>query len=206
MPYRPLEGAGVPARLPRLQGQCGLIPNAGSKPIPQALKGAEVIISHAHRFVFIKTRKTAGTSIEIELSKRCGPDDIITPILPKDEILRGACGGRVAQNFTNNKALVDAYRKAALSGNRSELRRLFLQIRPEDYYNHIPVSKVKERCGPLGDYFWFTHLVSSYLSQNSEHKIPFYLRKEDNNDLLSLCNLILEYRFPFYASFLFTFD
>ena len=44
-----------------------------------------VIASHQHRFIFLKTRKTAGTSVEIALSKVCGPDDIITEISPEDQ-------------------------------------------------------------------------------------------------------------------------
>ncbi|MEL6382956.1 MAG: chondroitin 4-O-sulfotransferase, partial [Cyanobacteria bacterium J06626_18] len=32
-----------------------------------------MIISHEYKFIFLKTRKTAGTSIEIALSKFCGP-------------------------------------------------------------------------------------------------------------------------------------
>ena len=58
-----------------------------------------VIASHAHRFIFLKTRKTAGTSVEIALSKVCGPDDVITLISPEDEELRTAAGGRGPQNF-----------------------------------------------------------------------------------------------------------
>ena len=46
-----------------------------------------MIASHAHRFVFVKTRKTAGTSLEIALSRHCGPDDIVTRISPADEEL-----------------------------------------------------------------------------------------------------------------------
>ena len=41
-----------------------------------------VIVSHKHKFIFIKTRKTAGTSIELFLSRFCGEKDIITPIYP----------------------------------------------------------------------------------------------------------------------------
>lgn len=41
-----------------------------------------MIISHKHKFIFVKTVKTAGTSIEIFLSQHCGPLDIITPIIP----------------------------------------------------------------------------------------------------------------------------
>lgn len=41
-----------------------------------------MIVSHKYRFIFVKTLKTAGTSIEVFLSQFCGPDDILTPILP----------------------------------------------------------------------------------------------------------------------------
>jgi len=58
-----------------------------------------VIASHARGFVFLKTRKTAGTSVEIALSKVCGPEDIITEISPEDEELRRRAGGRAPQNF-----------------------------------------------------------------------------------------------------------
>lgn len=57
-----------------------------------------MIASHAHRFVFVKTRKTAGTSLEIALSRHCGPDDIVTRISPEDEELRAAAGGVGPQN------------------------------------------------------------------------------------------------------------
>ena len=57
-----------------------------------------MIASHAHRFVFIKTRKTAGTSLEIALSRHCGPTDIVTRISLDDEELRAAAGGVGPQN------------------------------------------------------------------------------------------------------------
>jgi hypothetical protein len=44
-----------------------------------------MIISHKHKFIFVKTVKTAGTSIEIFLSQHCGPLDIVTPIIPHVE-------------------------------------------------------------------------------------------------------------------------
>jgi hypothetical protein len=47
-----------------------------------------MIISHKYQFIFVKTLKTAGTSIEVFLSRYCGPDDIVTPILPPIELHR----------------------------------------------------------------------------------------------------------------------
>ncbi len=58
-----------------------------------------LIVSHEHRFIFLKTRKTAGTSVEIALSRVCGPDDIISPIAKADEELRASLGGRGPQNY-----------------------------------------------------------------------------------------------------------
>ena len=37
-----------------------------------------MIISHKHKFIFLKSRKTAGSSIQVSLAKHCGDDDIIT--------------------------------------------------------------------------------------------------------------------------------
>lgn len=41
-----------------------------------------MIISHKHKFIFVKTRKTAGTSIEIFLSSLCHSDDVFTRVGP----------------------------------------------------------------------------------------------------------------------------
>ena len=38
-----------------------------------------MIVSHKHRFIFIKPRKAASSSIELALAPHCGPDDILNP-------------------------------------------------------------------------------------------------------------------------------
>lgn len=63
-----------------------------------------MIISHQHRFVYVKTRKTASTSIEIALSRFCGPDDVITPIVATDEKVRTGLGYRGPQNYSAGSA------------------------------------------------------------------------------------------------------
>ena len=98
-----------------------------------------MIISHKHRFIFLKTTKTAGTSIEIALSRFCGPDDVITPIgNPDEERIRTDNGSRGAQNYA---LPVADYRMAD-----------FLQVlknreRCKKYYNHIPAVLARERVG-----------------------------------------------------------
>ena len=58
-----------------------------------------MIISKSNKFVFIKGRKVAGTSIEAGLSMLCTSDDILTPITPIDELLRLKTKGLMTQNY-----------------------------------------------------------------------------------------------------------
>ena len=91
--------------------------------ISSAAYGGSVIVSHEHGFIFMKTRKTAGTSVEISLSRVCGEDDVITPVTDDDEALRRAHGGRGPQHYESPPNLE---RKA---------------------FNHMPVSMVRKMLG-----------------------------------------------------------
>lgn len=51
-----------------------------------------MIVNHEYRFIFLKTYKTAGTSLEIALSKHCSDDDIVTRI--QEEDYRQSLGAR----------------------------------------------------------------------------------------------------------------
>jgi len=42
-----------------------------------------MIVSHKYKFIFVKTTKTAGTSIQYDLSKHLGGEDILSPIVPR---------------------------------------------------------------------------------------------------------------------------
>ena len=52
-----------------------------------------MLISHRHRFVFVKPRKTAGTTAELALSPFLAPGDLATPIEPEEEPLRRVAEG-----------------------------------------------------------------------------------------------------------------
>lgn len=91
-----------------------------------------MIVSHKHEFIYVKTRKTAGTSIEIALSSICGKDDIITPISTVDEKVRIDSGFLKAQNYfvPFNKYSELDYFEFKLKGNRLQ------------FYNHMPCQKI----------------------------------------------------------------
>ena len=112
-------------------------------------KKCSMIISHKHKFIYIKNRKTAGTSIEISLSKICGATDIITPISPDDEAAKRKLGFPTAQNYHKPKAKWTRKEKWLYFRKKQQPRR---------FYNHIPCRKVVRLVTPeiWNSYFKFT--------------------------------------------------
>ena len=100
-----------------------------------------MIVSHRHKFIFLKTNKTAGTSIEIALSSYCGPEDIITPISDEDEKIRLNLGYPGPQNCKLESIV------------RSGSSRDGVQ----EYYNHMPAQEIMLLLGPevWNSYFKF---------------------------------------------------
>jgi Sulfotransferase family len=109
-----------------------------------------MILSHTHKFIYIKTYKTGSTSVEAALSAACGPDDVLTEA---SEQLRGH-RQRPAQNYR-----IEHPAKPV----RPLVKRLLL--RPEKhyhpsvgYYEHMPAWRVKSYVTPevWQSYFKFT--------------------------------------------------
>lgn len=110
---------------------------------------AVVIVSHKHRFVFVKTRKTAGTSIEAFLSLHAGDDAIVTPLHEDDDV-----AGHEPRNWKRLFNPIPEMLSGGALGARaaaSDLRRR------RAFWNHMPASQIRARIGKgtWDDYFTF---------------------------------------------------
>jgi hypothetical protein len=87
-----------------------------------------VIISHSHRYIFIKSEKTAGTSVEAALSKHCTDNDMVTPL----------------GDYWFNR------------GERGEW--IHSSMNAEGFFQHDPAAEVKRKVAPeiWNDYFKFS--------------------------------------------------
>ena len=145
-----------------------------------------MILSHKHKFIFIKTNKTAGTSVEIALAKHCGPDDIITPIGADDEEIKRELGYPGPQNYTGtvNRGLIGG------------LLYKFSKKQKEKFYNHMPAREIKARIDDeiWRDYYKFCvernpwdRVVSLYYWRTRDKKsppsIPEYVASKAPNSL-----------------------
>ena len=100
-----------------------------------------MILSVARKFVFIKGYKVAGTSIEIALARFCGPNDIITPLLPVDELRRVQAGG-ACRNYSRNPAFETAFVEFLATAAPADLA----SMRPPTpiFYNHMSLREVAQ--------------------------------------------------------------
>lgn len=88
-----------------------------------------VMVSHAREFIFLKTRKTAGTSIEMVLEPFCRPPgEEVTERTPTRVSAQGIVGRRLTPR-----------------PRFFRLRRLLGQT---DWYNHMPAVEVRAALGP----------------------------------------------------------
>ncbi|MBV9570719.1 MAG: sulfotransferase family 2 domain-containing protein [Alphaproteobacteria bacterium] len=107
-----------------------------------------MIVSYEHNYIFIKTRKTAGTSLEIALSTHTGDADVITPVSATDELTRAENPrARLPQNFSADPKLEHAYREAVRSGKENHIKKFQSRDLKGKYIfrNHMPLAEIRSK-------------------------------------------------------------
>ncbi len=137
-----------------------------------------MILSHKYRFIFLKTAKTAGTSVEIALSKHLGEDDIITPISAPDELIRRQLGYRGPQNF----------RIPFRGGNIRRVASALLSARGwPKFYNHISSREVRLL---IGEQTWNSYYKFCFERNPFDRVISLYFWRHKSEPRPSLAEFL----------------
>ena len=131
-----------------------------------------MILSHRHRFIYIKTFKTASTSIEAALSAVCGPDDVITPANSGLMVHRP---NRIAQNWRLDHPDVP---KRPLW--RKLLGRPERHFHPTvGYYEHMPAWRVRKY---VGEGVWNSYYKFTFERNPWDRQVSWYHFKTKRKD------------------------
>lgn len=156
-----------------------------------------MIISHKHKFIFIKTRKTAGTSIEGYLLNYLGDEDVVAPMeLTAGQDFKGFFNPTpeilfYIKNYSKHTLINDI--KNMNSNNAPELHRDLYglgrlrkvsrnSLTKRKFYNHMPAVSIKSR---VSKHIWDNYFKFTVERNPWDKTISFYnmLRHQNNGNL-----------------------
>ncbi|MEU4655126.1 hypothetical protein AB0G32_14500 [Streptomyces sp. NPDC023723] len=123
----------------------------------------------------VEVRKTAGTSVEIALSRHAGERDIITSMSPRDEALRTAEGGRPSQHH-----LLPGHTpgpEPVPPGPGPGVR----------YYNHMPAREIR---ATLGTATWNRYLTVCLKRSPYEKVLSLYFHRHRTEPRIGIAAFI----------------
>lgn len=124
-----------------------------------------MIVSHKHRFIFLKTRKTGGTSIELALRQLCGPDDVITTIAEDGD----GYPGLGPQNYFHPKSEWPASERIKWAlGHRPHRVNNHPRL---GFWNHTPATVARAK---LGRTTWREYFKFSVERNPWDRQVSFY--------------------------------
>jgi hypothetical protein len=125
-----------------------------------------MIVSHKYRFIFIKTHKTAGSSLEMALGALCGPEDIISHM--ETNLASG-----VPRNYGPTGRLGAYYNRYKM------VRKLVHRHSPRlgaYYYEHMPAWRVREL---VGEQVWSGYFTFCVERNPWDKVVSYYLWKAE---------------------------
>lgn len=143
-----------------------------------------MIVSRHYRFIFIKTVKTADTSVEVVLSRVCGPDDVVTPVHSREP----------GHKVRNHRGAFNPVIDLAVLGARSAPGILKRFIRAQRFYNHMPARLLRAR---LGEAVWRSYFKFTIERDPWEKTLSFFhMAKARGETPTSLVAFLAAGRFP----------
>lgn len=143
-----------------------------------------MIISHKYKFIFVKTAKTAGTSVEVFLSKYCDDSDVVTPIIPFEQ-------SHQPRNFS---CYFNPIPEIFTHKPHQAVRTFADFFKKKKFYNHISASLIKSR---ISRSVWDNYFKFCIERNPWDKTLSHYYFIKNKKDDLSFDKYMQRRKFPY---------
>ena len=147
------------------------------------------VISFQHRFIFVKARKVAGTSVEAFLRTLTGPDDVVTRFTPRDEHYC-ASRGWYSKNYAKHSGDEQRYTDLVLAERFDEALAYGRKMRKR-IDSHMKARDIRRRIGrrTFNEFFKFCVVRDPYSWLVSQSGFDRNRYHEGQDNVLALNDL-----------------